>query len=185
MSVSHRHFTYDELAAAFTYEPDTGQLFRRQANGELRALRMVRKKRARNEVAVARFRGNSIIVTHIAFMLILRRWPLAGMVINHRDGKISNNRWQNLREGPQRHNAMNVQEPGRPGQDDSEVLGRGVYRNHNQYKVGLSIKGRMVHFGSFATAAEANAVARAKRTELHREWMFEASRGEPKSKAKG
>jgi HNH endonuclease len=176
----HRQFNYEQVAAAFLYLPDTGQLFRREANGGLRPLRLVKEKKAGDEVAAASFRGNAITVTHIAFMLIRRRWPLAGMVINHRDGKISNNRWQNLREGPQRHNAMNVQEPGRPGQDDSEGLARGVYRNHNRYKVGLSIKGRMVHFGNFATAAEANAVARAKRTELHGEWLYEASRGEPK-----
>jgi hypothetical protein len=44
------------------------------------------------------YRLQAIIVTHIMFMLIMKRWPKEDYHIDHRDGDISNCEWSNLRE---------------------------------------------------------------------------------------
>jgi hypothetical protein len=179
--MSHRNFTYEQIAAEFSYLSHTGQLFRRLADGGLRELKMVRERTGDRAgsftTAQAEFRGHNIRATHIAFLLMRRRWPLLGMIIDHRNGNVFNCRWTNLREGTKRQNQFNKEELPRPSLRDTSGLERGVYQEGNRYVVQLRVEGRSVYFGIYPTKEEANAVATAKRAELHGEWSFEASRG--------
>jgi hypothetical protein len=177
---NHRKFTYEQIAATFVYDPEEGQLSRRLIRGRVRELTMAREDRdGFTAPAQVGFRGYLITCTHIAFMLMRHRWPSPDHVIDHRDGNQLNCRWANLREATPSQSMMNREYLGRPGQDDSEGLERGVRRVGNRYEVRQFVEGKQVRLGSFATKDEANAVARKARAELQRKWSIEASRGEP------
>jgi HNH endonuclease len=100
--MSYRKFTYEDIAETFTYDPETGELWRRLASGQVSQLDMVRESGDQAERLNANniwFRAYRIPVTYICFMLMTRRWPMPGFVIDHRNGNVADCRWSNLREG--------------------------------------------------------------------------------------
>jgi hypothetical protein len=183
MKMSHREFTFEQIAESFTYEPETGQLWRRLADG-MREVRVAGErwssKGDRDVLEATRitFHGYKITSTHIIFMLMKRRWPLPKHVIDQRNGDVFDCRWGNLREVTHSQSMMNTESTGRwVGDDDLE---RGVCQESSKYRVRIRVNGVKRHFGTFATKAEANAVARKAYAEHHGEYGFEASRGEIK-----
>ena len=106
--MSHRDFTYEQIAEASEYDPGEGLLWRRRLNGVLTEVSLVYKSNARGlKTAAAQLLGQLITVTHIMFMLMERRWPTPGKVMDHRDGRRDNCKWSNLRELTQRQSNMN------------------------------------------------------------------------------
>ena len=170
--MSHRDFTYQDVAEAFVYEPEEGRLWRREPDGSLREVSLAWESNERGFVnATACFRYQKITATHICFMLQMGRWPTLGMIIDHRDGNRRNNKWSNLREGTQQQNLMNRCEY----RLNEEGLERGVQRHRNRYQVKLTLGGKPTYLGCYAKD-EANAVARKARLASQGEWSFEASR---------
>ena len=178
--MSHREFTFEQISETFSYEPETGELFRRLPNGKMQQLRVdkeawsVTKNRDEHVAARTKFRGYGTQSTHIMFMLMERRWPLPRHVIDHKNGDVFDCRWSNLREATYSQSNMNKESRGRwVGDDDLE---RGVYQRGNTYRVRIKANGVLKNFGTYSTKAEANAVARKAYAELHGEFGFEASR---------
>ena len=110
-------------------------------------------------------------MTHIMFMLMERRWPTPGKVMDHRDGRRDNCKWSNLRELTQRQSNMN-----RRGWANEEGLERGVYRHRNRYRVSFTIHGQCKSFGYYVSKDDANALARSIRESIQGEYSAEASR---------
>lgn len=177
MTGEYRQLTYEQISAAFWYNPATGELWRRLPD-MARKLRMVMKQGGNHggfQAGKATFRGYQIKVTHIVFLLMTKRWPKPGHFVDHRDGDVSHNQWANLREVTPQQSSMNMR--ARPRiKPENTGLERGVYPSGKGYQVALSVDGRIVCFGSFANKEKANAVARRIRAVLHGEWSYEASR---------
>ena len=105
--MSHRDFTYEQIAEAFEYDPEEGLLWRRRVD-KLTEVSLVYESNARGlKTAAAQLLGQLITVTHIMFTLMERRWPTPGKVMDHRDGRRDNCEWSNLRELTQRQSNMN------------------------------------------------------------------------------
>jgi hypothetical protein len=116
------------------------------------------------------------MVTHVIWMLQTGRWPTEGKWIDHINGDVLDCRWLNLREVTPLESKRNTSTPPRlPGTEDG--LDRGVSRQGNRYRVVLGDNYQRLHFGSYATAVEANAIALRERLRLHGEFAFELSRG--------
>ena len=126
------------------------------------------------KTAAAQLLGQLITVTHIMFMLMERRSPTPGKVMDHRDGRRDNCKWSNLRESTQRQSNMN-----RRGWANEEGLERGVYRHRNRYRVSFTIHGQCKSFGYYVSKDDANALARSIRESIESiqgEYFAEASR---------
>jgi hypothetical protein len=169
-------FGYEDIAAAFEYDPETGKLFRRQPDGMMQQLTVARERpdRRSDNTAQVSFRCYLIRCTHIMWMLMEHRWPREGHVIDHRDGDVFNNRWTNLREATRSQSAMNREPQGRWAGDND--LERGVVQHGNRYFVQIRVSGKRRYFGTFATKEEANEVARKAIAEHQGEFSYEASR---------
>jgi hypothetical protein len=96
--------SYEEIAAAFRYELDTGKVFNKQTR---------RKAYKGWEAGCAdskgyrrtRFKYRVYPITHIIWMLVYRQWPVG--VIDHINGNTSDDRLENLRDISYHHNSCN------------------------------------------------------------------------------
>ncbi len=86
--MNYREFTYEQIAETFAYDPETGELFRQEPNGKVRAITMTKVDGDGYSSSLPSFRGHRIVCTHICFMLQEHRWPLPRHVIDHRDGDV-------------------------------------------------------------------------------------------------
>jgi hypothetical protein len=172
--MSHGEFKFEQIAKTFIYEPTTGKLFRRLQNGSVRELRIAVDREKWGQGTVASqigFGGYRIQVTHIMFMLMTKRWPKPGYVMNHRNGDVFDCRWVNLRELTPQQSRWN-----RQGWAGGDGLGRGVTLVGRKYRVAFTINGARKYFGSYGTKQEANEVARKVIKEVQGEYSFAASR---------
>ena len=168
----YKDFTFEQIAEAFEYDPEEGLLWRRRPDGVLTEVSLVYESNARGlKTASAQLLGQPLTVTHIMFMLMERRWPRPGKVMDHRDGRRDNCKWSNLRESTQRQSNMN-----RRGWANEEGLERGVYRHRNRYRVSFTIHGQCKSFGYYVSKDDANALARSIRESIQGEYSAEASR---------
>jgi hypothetical protein len=104
------------------------------------------------------------------WFFMLGRYPGQGKEIDHRDGNVVNSRFNNLRECTPSENARNKDQSGKQWNGLDEGLERCVSKVQSGYQV----RKDNVHYGSFKTAEEANAVARRVRAEINGE--FDISR---------
>jgi hypothetical protein len=111
--MSYRDFTYEQIAATFEYDPETGEFWRKLPYGTLRRLRVVREDRDwRCRANGIIFRGYSIMSTHLMWMLMKRRWLREGYVIDYRNGEVCDCRWSNLREANHFQSSANSESVG-------------------------------------------------------------------------
>lgn len=141
------------------YNKETGRLYR------IQEMTTTRDKGDRIAPRSITFQGKQNQATRIIFYLVMGRWPAEGMVIDHRDCDVNNNRWNNLREATYAQNMYNKTPPGRWVNADEGFV-RGVSKIGNRYRVLLN----GILFGSFATKEEANVVANEQRRLLHGEF---------------
>jgi hypothetical protein len=92
----YRRFGYLAIAKIFEYHPDTGELYRRLPNGDLKVLKTWREKEGRPTPLW--FAGYNVSATYVIWMLQTRSWPKLGHYIDHTDGDGNNNVWTNLRQ---------------------------------------------------------------------------------------
>jgi hypothetical protein len=103
-------------------------------------------------------RGTQYRAHQLAWLYMTGEW--CSMVIDHRDGDPSNNRWDNLRRATKSQNSANR------GLNRNNSCGlKGVSCEGGRWRAGIYKDGRRHHLGSFATpqAAHAAYVAAARR----------------------
>lgn len=101
--MSYRELTFEQITEMFIYDPVSGEFWRRLSqSGKFRRVVVARDENDRLRVCGIGFRGHMIQSTHIIWMLVERRWPLPGHVIDHRDGDPFNCEWSNLKEATSR-----------------------------------------------------------------------------------
>jgi hypothetical protein len=100
------------------------------------------------------FDGKHMSTTRAAFYFMNGRYPIEAM--DHRDGDVFNNRWENLRECTMEQNRRNADMESIRRHGWRENLGQGVHKTSSgTYRVRLA----RMNYGSYKTAEEANAVA--------------------------
>jgi hypothetical protein len=154
------------LELAFAYSPAEGRLYRTDAQGRIiRELVLWRWDEARGRCVIGSIPvgGRYKMRTHVIFYVMQQRWPLPGLVIDHRDGDPSNNVWSNLREATYSQNNRNADRSSTRWNGRDEVLEQGVTKTrYGTYRVEvLKVQG-----GSFKSRIEANEVCRQMRREL-------------------
>jgi hypothetical protein len=169
--MSYRDFTFEQITATFAYEPSTGKLMRRLRNSELRELK-VTKGPAVNQIG---FAGYYIPATRIMFMLMTKRWPKPGYLMDHRNGDVFDCRWSNLREVTPSQSLWN-RDMSRRKWVGGDGLERGVSLDRGKYRVRIGINGEQKGFGRYDTKEEANEIARKVIREVQGEFSYDASR---------
>lgn len=105
--------------------------------------------------------ARSYLAHRLAFLFMTGSWPAE--VVDHVNGHKGDNRWSNLRQATQAQNLRN-RSTGRGG------VPKNVYSDGNKWVVRFNINGAMKSYGSYATLAEAAAVATKVRADLHGEF---------------
>jgi hypothetical protein len=149
----HRHLTFDQISTTFRYDPALGRLAK-LSRGRWIELKIVGVGMGRLKPLSVHFRGQSIQATHLAFMLMRRRWPYPGKQIDHRNGDPGDNTWSNLREAFPSQNMMNR------GTWKWSGLPKHIYEVANGFQVRINGQYLGQYIGlEFAEAAAAKAEA--------------------------
>lgn len=96
-------FTYEEIAAAFEYDPVTGIVKRKPYKG-VRGI-PTPTKRGRTEYITFKYKGKGLSAHRVAWMLMFKEWPKQD--IGHDDGNRSNNKIENLSVMSEAENSRN------------------------------------------------------------------------------
>jgi hypothetical protein len=175
--MSYRKFTFEQISARFIYESSTGKLYRRLRSGRVREIVLVKEDEDIFKASRVGFSGYFITCTDLIWMLMKKRWPKPGYVIDHRNGDVSDCRWSNLRELTPRQSSWNTDTSALRWVGIKDGLERGVRLNdRGRYRVSISVNGELRNFGTFDTKEEANEVARKVISEVQGEFSFAASR---------
>ena len=151
---------------------DNEGLFYHKETGKMYRLKEIHMTRERGDGFGSRsitFKGKQRQATHIAFYLVMGRWPED--LIDHKDGDGLNSKWDNLREATFAQNMYNKSDTGR-WVNTEEELARGVSKIDNKYRVQLN----NITIGYYYDREEANAIANEIRQKLHGEFSYENSR---------
>src|SRR5271165_458994 len=148
-SNDYRQFTFEQIAATFEYDPETGKLWRKLPDGTLCQLRVARETHDKFQTTGIHFRGHHIQASHLMWMLTEHRWPKPNHVIDHRNGDVFDCRRRNLREANHSQSSANRESVGWGRYASDEDLERGVYHHRGQgrYHVLIRVNGEAIDFG--------------------------------------
>lgn len=88
-----------------------------------------------------------------------------GMLIDHIDGDILNNRIENLRLATRQQNNVNSKGSGR--------YAKGVVKNGKKFRARMQLMGKFIELGSYDTEEEASEAYKNKAKEIHGEFAYE------------
>jgi hypothetical protein len=152
------------------YVPATGELFRLDAHGQVkRQLKTWREKKAEGRLAVMPVYTDELgymPATHVIWRIMTGNWPGRDMVIDHRNRRVNDTRWHNLRLATVGQNNLNRSMETRRVNGVDEGLETGVRKMPSGYQV--IFRGK--HYRTFKTKEEANPFARELRKRLNGEW---------------
>jgi hypothetical protein len=95
--------------------------------------------------------GQAYQAHRLAFLYMTGEWPVDQ--VDHMDGDGTNNRWRNLREASASLNQQNK----RRGMSNNKTGLLGVSPCKEAYKATISIRGKVMHLGTFKRAEDAYA----------------------------
>jgi hypothetical protein len=97
----------------------------------------------------------------LAWLCVHGVWPRSNL--DHKNGKRSDNRIDNLREATRAMNSQNMRLPHADNQ--SGLLG--VVRNHTRFSARIMVCGKPLYLGTFATPRQAHAAYVQAKRKLH------------------
>lgn len=150
--------TPELVAAAITYNPETGQFV--YAPGRRKAGQSTGWVNSTTGYVTVHACGHNLLAHRVAFFLMEGRWPV---VMDHVNRNPADNRWSNLRECTVAQNTHN-----RATRAKKSTLPRGVYQpNRGSYIAQIVANGVSHYLGTFKTTGEASAAYEAARDRLH------------------
>jgi hypothetical protein len=171
--------TREEMAQAFSYDADSGELRRMRPMGqggsrhEAGTIAGTIENNGYRRVTLPGVKRKQLrVLAHrIAWLLHYGEWPIGQL--DHKDGDKANNRIANLRDATSSQNGMN-----RPCRVDNALGHRGVCfsasgRNKKHYVACVKAKDKGHYFKRFRTLEEAIAARREAATALHDEFHRE------------
>jgi hypothetical protein len=159
------HVTAERLRQLFVYEPDTGRFVRRIAASQFRAGLVAGSMDRRSGYVQMCVDFRNYRAHRLAFLYMTGSIPAE---VDHINGDRSDNSWANLRAATTALNAQNRR--GRPSgcRQDLPMGVRQSSRNlAKPYFATITISGRRVQLGSFATKEEAGAAFLAAKRAAH------------------
>lgn len=143
------HNLIDDLRAYFSYDPETGQVSRKVANGRWKAGQSVGGIDSKGHCQI-RFRGRLYLAHRLIWVLHYGRWPEGE--IDHINRDRSDNRIANLRECSHRENSRNR---GVYASNTSGVSGVSWYGKLNKWVAYIRAGNKRTHLGYFENKDDA------------------------------
>ena len=144
--------TQKQLQEELHYDPDTGMFTWLVQKSNRVYVGRVALPNGRRRVTL-RIDHHTYAASRLAFLYMNGAMPSG--VIDHIDGDTTNNRWNNLRDVPQRVNTQNIRHP----HSDNKTGFQGVVRKPSgKFAANIFIDGRQTSLGLYETAEAANAV---------------------------
>lgn len=158
--------THARLLELLHYDPETGiftwRVNRYGCNGACRVkagdVAGTRAKDGRCRICIA---GHSVRSHRLAWFYMTGEWPL---LIDHRNGDNSDDRWTNLRKATRSQNQFNVK---RHVDNKSGVLGVYRYARSGKWLAHICVNYKRIHLGTFETREAAAEARRIAAIELH------------------
>ena len=143
--------TRARLRELLRYDPQTGEFRWRKRSGARYGPPGAPASR-HQDARYIRIDGRAYTEHQLAWFYVTGRW--ARPTIDHRDGDVTNNRWNNLRRATVSQNNANRR---RPRNNTSGY--KGVYRasKPGQWCAQIGVNGRMKHLGTFSAPQAAHA----------------------------
>jgi len=139
--------TAERLRHLLRYDPETGQFWWRYPRS---GININREAGYLSQINYRMIRvDQKLYLAHrLAYLYMTGEWP--SEEVDHIDVDPSNNRWSNLRAATRQQNQANT--------GARSPLGmKGVSRKRGRYRARISIDGKQVQLGTFATPEEARA----------------------------
>lgn len=157
MVLMSSNITQAELKEHLHYNPDTGVFTKLSTNEPVGSLNNLKGYSAIR----IKLLGNKYLAHRLAYIYMTGTAP---KVIDHINGKPTDNRWCNLRAVTINQNQYNSK---RRCDNTSGYKGVNWHSGKGKWVARLSFKGKRISVGSYITAEEANIALEAKRKELH------------------
>lgn len=149
----------EEAMALLRYDPETGRFFWTQRQGRQAAGSMAGK--ARCGYVTVTVLGRSVQAHRLAWLFMTGRWPPKPMSVDHVNRCRSDNRWANLRLADPHQNTANQS---RRSDNSSGTIGVAFHRQIGRWRAYLSVRGKQIALGCYATREEAVAARLAAET---------------------
>lgn len=143
--------TAEKLRECLSYDPENGSFTRLVSRSNRHKAGVIAGCRAINGYIRIYVGGRQYFAHRLAFLYMTGSFPKT--LVDHIDGDKRNNRWANLREISKSGNAQNSRSAW--GHSKSGILGVG--KRNGRYRARLSVDGKEITVGYFATAEEAQA----------------------------
>ena len=137
-------FSYEEIAEAFEYDPETGIVLRRPYSGPGTRKYPEEHKGARTSYVRFSYKGRFIYAHRIAWMLTYKEWPDGD--IGHDDGDGLNNRIGNLKVVTRTENMRNMR---RFKNNASGFPGINWDKSQNTWMVRIGVENKRIFLGCF------------------------------------
>lgn len=153
-SYKNRDITYEDFAAAFEYNAETGEVFRTGRSSkysEFTETDATGTYESSGYLCI-NFLGRGYRLHRVAWMLYYKKWP--NFNIDHINGDRKDNRLCNLRDATHRINAQNLRTA--PKRSTTGLLGVTLKKHNGKYAAQITIDGKKTHLGYFDRAEEAH-----------------------------
>ncbi len=141
----------------FRYQPETGDVIRIWRNNRWGPFPVNERVGTKSFGYLrAMFKGRSLAVHRMAWLLQTGSLPSRRFDVDHVNGKRSDNRWINLRLASRGENNMNSGNP-----TNNTTGQKGVHPTRGRWFSRIKVDGRVIHLGVFETFCEAVAARKA------------------------
>lgn len=154
--------TGDVLRTIASYDPVTGLFVRNLSVSNIKKGSVIGCA-SKNGYLRGRINGTLYYIHRLAWLYVTGKWP--DFDIDHKDGNVKNNAWENLREATRSENKENITK-----HSNSNSGIRNVYFDKNSCKWQVKImKGyKSKSFGYFSTIEDASEAAIVAKRDLHK-----------------
>ena len=165
--MSYKTITFEEASSIFSYDPETGDIYRKLKTSNAIAVGLV--SNGENGAGYSRvfLFGKRVYIHRLVWLLHHGHWP--EKQIDHIDGNRSNNRITNLRDVDHKINAQNMSRP--QSNNTAGFLGVSYDKSREKYVARISIGPRgnayNKYLGRYETAEEAHAAYTIAKSKLH------------------
>lgn len=153
--------TADECHKLFRYNPETGLFRWRVQKGQRGTPGAIVGSHHCDGYTQVQIDGKKHLLHRLAWVYMTGEQPPA--LLDHINGKRSDNRWRNLRAADRSINSQNIKRH----RVDNLIGMLGASRNGRGWKAVINYKGERTYLGTFATPEEAHAAYIAAKRKIH------------------